>query len=666
MIVLKKTANRIGTIFLSMLIILMSCTTAFAVNTTPESNRFNVVLVADESLSMVYTDPEKLRADSIDLFVSLLANGGNMVGSVVFNSDIVRKNDIAEIHGKTEKTIITGNVREGKPGGDTNIGKALLSAIEMLDKSKNENLPSIIILLTDGNTDMSSEELTQKALDDKETALEQARDAGYRIFTICLNKDNTAKPDEMKQIAAATGGEFREVTDASNLQEVFDLFYQIIFSTKSTGLVDAKVPENGILSFDFDVANIGVEEVNIIVFGKPDSYNLTDSAGKAYSDEQIGELRYPSDRFDLLKIVSPIGGRWKLDIHAKPNTSIKVFKIYNPNLSIKTSIEPNEKDYKLGDTVFFSSAFFEGNNAVSDISKFKSVSAILEVSDYSGKIISSSKADLSGSSFENIFVPSEYGTYYAVVKATNGEIDVEGNKFIINVGNTAPVVVSSPIKKHVNRWPFLIKTDSTINLSSAAVDAEDKTLKFEILSSSWMPEDYTLSGDKLTIDNFSVSKGSFKVKAVDSQGAFCEFDVKITSTNVGLWAVILIIIAFVTVLTAILIKLYIELGRPFMGSFSIRNINSYDNITAQKSRGRMRLATFSVGQTGLDRNSYFQATGKTYVYFKSKKAFFTDNSLGKKKKIRIDSGIDVKISPTQDMENGIVVRFESLLNNQMF
>ena len=103
-----------------------------------------------------------------------------------------------------------------------------------------------MILLTDGNTELGTDEETQESIEEKEEALEEAREKGYQIYTICLNQNNGANSDEMKQIASATGGQFREVTKAEDLKDVFDLYYQMIFSTQSIKMVEEPIPDSGV------------------------------------------------------------------------------------------------------------------------------------------------------------------------------------------------------------------------------------------------------------------------------------------------------------------------------------------------------------------------------------------------------------------------------------
>ena len=203
-------------------------------------NKYNVVLVTDTSGSMANTDPSQYRFEAIDLFVGLISNGGNKVGSVVFSNGVISQQKIREIEDKNDKLAITNDIKNQPARGWTDTGGALMAAVNMLKSDGDKSLPSIIILLADGNTEMGTAEQTQISINNKETAMEIAREEGYNIYTICLNSNNGANPTEMRQIAAATGGQFQEVTDAADLQSVFDLYYRIIYSTSSEKLVDEK------------------------------------------------------------------------------------------------------------------------------------------------------------------------------------------------------------------------------------------------------------------------------------------------------------------------------------------------------------------------------------------------------------------------------------------
>ena len=103
-------------------------------------NRFNVVMVTDASGSMSDTDPEGYRYEAINLFVALLANGGNHVGSVVFSNDVSEEQDPVEVTGRPEKTEITDGIQGQEVGGWTDIGGALEEAVDMLEEDGGRKL----------------------------------------------------------------------------------------------------------------------------------------------------------------------------------------------------------------------------------------------------------------------------------------------------------------------------------------------------------------------------------------------------------------------------------------------------------------------------------------------------------------------------------------------
>ena len=79
-------------------------------------------------------------------------------------------------------------------------------AVDMLDSSRNPNIPSVIILLSDGNTDFPSDStgaLLQQSNANKQDAINRARQNGYPIFSVCLNANHTANTEELADISNA-------------------------------------------------------------------------------------------------------------------------------------------------------------------------------------------------------------------------------------------------------------------------------------------------------------------------------------------------------------------------------------------------------------------------------------------------------------------------------
>lgn len=637
-------------------------------------NYYNVVFVTDASGSMNDTDPKRYRNDAISIFMGLLSDGGNNVGNVVFSSGVKTKTNIIGINEKDDKMFITENIRKEEPKGWTDIGSALNTAVEMLEKKGDKKLPSIIILLTDGKTEMGTDDETVNSKKKRDIAVDRAADKGYKVYTICLNDKKAPKgsvdPNEMKRIAKATGGEFQEVSNAEDLRNISKMFYKMIFTGENGAEKDpVPIPQSGILTKNFSVSNVGVSEVNIVIFGEPGnkkwkSCSLIKPDKKKIEGSDINNISYETSTTTVIKLKKPEKGDWELRIKGDPGTLVRIDEIINTDLSMSTKVMDLKDNYLVGEEIQFVTELFEGENKITDEIKYKDCSIQLEIKDGNGNLLDTiSNGEISESGIITKFQPDKTGTYYGTVKVDGGKVQLESEKVAINVGNSTPTSKEKVINKHFNLWPFLIKTDGLIDLSGNVVDKEDSKLTYKIQSSSWLEDEYELKGDKLKIKEFSVSKGTFKINAYDSQGAFCTFEVKVTTTNIGLIAMILIIVGIIIGLIVFGITTYILTHKKFMGTVTVQNINGVGEGSITKNRGRIKLTAFQIGNTGLNNKSYFQATGKNYIYFISKDKVMADGMYGKNKKIKIESSIDKRIYIDEEQTKGIVVTFESYLNN---
>lgn len=130
----------------------------------PQIQKFNVALVLDGSGSLVSnsngTDNDGLRYEAIQLFLALLSDQGNEVSAIVFDDDsenYLLNTDVEQVSGKEEKLDLSQKIKDAGTGGDTDIGSALLTAVERLEAVNNDN-ESIIILFSDGRTDLGGDE----------------------------------------------------------------------------------------------------------------------------------------------------------------------------------------------------------------------------------------------------------------------------------------------------------------------------------------------------------------------------------------------------------------------------------------------------------------------------------------------------------------------------
>lgn len=635
--------------------------------TTASNNRFNVVIVLDASGSMKSTDPHGFRYEAISQFTGLLAEQGNVLGGVVFHTDVAAEETLTKITNQAGKDTVT-DMLESIPsnGGWTNTGAGLARAVEMIKQNGDPELPSVILFLSDGNTEMASKEATQASLDQKADAIQEAREQGIQIYSVCLNANKSADVSEMRQLADATGGVFQEVAKAEDLQDVFNSFYNLIYGTSTITLVDEVFPDTGRLETTFDVPGLGVEEVNIIIYGNTKKMSLLKPDGSESSATAV-----ISDTFSMLKLTDIVPGTWTLVTEGVPGNSIKINMVYNTNLGVEMSIVPEERIINPADPVTIT-AKLKGNNVLATSGdQYVGYTAELQVLDAYGELLESIPMEVVGDHFE-VKQTFEEGTYYykAIIKGNHigkksdkvgpltstTDVLTEDEK-----NNTPPVPVNPVVEETVNIWPF-VGGNFTLDMNTLATDAQDSTLRYKVESSSFIEgTDYTVdSNGILTMDHFSLSKGAFTISATDSWGLSCEIEVIVKSVNIGLLT--LIGIGVLALIAAIIfgILLYIALTKPFRGTISAQSYcnGTYKGIPRSPRRGREKLARFGMDNIGLDyQKSYFQATGQNYIFLITDKEVIYNGQ--PTKKVRIQSGAAVTIYTGKDTTRSMNIRFDS-------
>lgn len=657
-----------------LLAIVLACTVLLSLpciqaNAEKESsnNRFNVVIVLDASGSMKNTDPNGFRYEAISQFTGLLAEQGNVLGGVVFHTDLAAEKTLTEITSQAGKDAVTDMLKSiPSNGGWTNTGAGLARAVEMIKQNGDPELPSVILFLSDGNTEMASKEATQASLDQKADAIQEAREQGIQIYSVCLNANKSADVSEMRQLADATGGVFQEVAKAEDLQDVFNSFYNLIYGTSTITLVDEVFPDTGRLETTFDVPGLGVEEVNIIIYGNTTKMSLLKPDGSESSTTAV-----ISETFSMLKLTDVVPGTWTLVTEGVPGDSIKINMVYNTNLGVEMSIIPEERIINPADPVTIT-AKLKGNNVLATSGdQYVGYTAELQVLDAYGELLESIPMEVVGDHFE-VKQTFEEGTYYykAIIKGNHIEKESEKVGPLTSTtdvltedekNNTPPVPVNPVVEETVNIWPF-VGGNFTLDMNTLATDAQDSTLRYKVESSSFIEgTDYTVdSNGILTMDHFSLSKGAFTISATDSWGLSCEIEVIVKSVNIGLLT--LIGIGVLALIAAIIfgILLYIALTKPFRGTISAQSYcnGTYKGIPRSPRRGREKLARFGMDNVGLDyQKSYFQATGQNYIFLVTDKEVIYNGQ--PTKKVRIQSGAAVTIYTGKDSTRSINIRFDS-------
>ena len=654
---------------------------AQAGDSIPLSNRFNVMMVLDASASMGYTDRGGYRFDAMKLFTNLMADEGNVLGGEVFSTGIDLPGKLSPVNGQREKDKIVDAMKNVQyPGGWTNIGGGLTDAVGVL-KDRNQELDSVIILLTDGITAMPDRALEEESYRLEDIAIKWLKENNIPVYCVCLNAEGSSNISELERISEETDGKCVQIRQAKDLNNVFKDFYKLIYGVKTRVdlSVDTVFPEEGRLETPFDVPGFAVEEVNIVIQGKTTDIRLVQPSGReGYAD------RHDYDSFTALKISGSdlVPGMWTLVTEGVPGDAIQIEVIYNNNL--KAELFNDEK------TVV--SKTLPTDKPVMFYTKLATDTAEAEKLEYYGfdaelAVLNDLEEEIDrvpmavGMECFEAGVTLEPGEYYFVTTVTGPNLSKDSNM----IGpltfkaadepepkpepvNTAPTASQSSLKKTVFIWPFA-GGKWVENVGALVKDKEDPVLKYSIAESSFYKNASCTvdAGGTVTLKlgNFHrFGKGSVTVRATDSKGLYC--DVRLQATVINTVFILLGLLAVAAI--AGLVYWLINRGQgsgstPARGGNIIvsSDINGLVRTSSpyKAGKGRILLSHFQgIDNIGLDYSRcYFEGANDTFVFLTTEKPVRWRGT--ETKEVRIDTGVETSIYVGDDEDKKLLIRYDA-------
>lgn len=501
-----------------------------ASKTALSARHYNVMLVIDGSGSLTTkngTDRNGYRYDAVQLFLGLMTNSGNYVGAIVFDdSDPMPLNtDLRPISGSPAKAELSDQIRNADAGGDTDIGGALLEAVNKLEAIQEENgLPSVVVLMSDGITDLpkAPEEALQQSYDNEELAISKAAEHDIPVYAVLLNGNGTVSTGEMEHIAAGTGGAYQEVRNAEDLSDVYTLFYSLIYNTAS--IIDNQslvFDENGVVTIEQDVPKFGVEEMNLVANSPSGitSISVTTPSGTPMEEAELEDGTLKSDYYQFIKIEDPEAGLWRFEVHGEPGKEVAIDLIFNSNLSLRLENADAGHSYESGDTATVKISVLDGKQAVTDPDAYNADFLQLTLANASDPeerypVTAVSKGD----HFEaQVPLPEVDKTSTYIIQGTFSTtgINASGNALVIDVNpvteDNPPVAVSATVEHTVQ--------DSGdgydyIDLSELFTDADGDELAYSLASSDYSSSGVRVEDGRLVIQA-DVLTGSCIVRAAD-------------------------------------------------------------------------------------------------------------------------------------------------------
>ena len=644
--------------------------TAQALN-NQDLERFNVMLVIDGSGSLVYgdnaTDANGLRYDALDLFLALLTNSGNNVGAIVFDNDpqnYLLNTGLQSITGKSDKISLSDQIRQAGTRDDTDIGSALLTAVETLNAQSAQNgMESVIILFSDGRTDLGGDqEAYEASLENKETAITTAQTAGIPVYSICLNATSVADPAELQEISSRTSGSFVAVSSPEDLTGAFEAFYNLIFSTSSSERVTSSFPSSGKLTFNIDVPTYGAEEVNIILD--------TDGAGQAQLTAPSGPMSaadmedstMTGGDFNIIKLVDPEVGRWTLELSGVPQDNVTINVIYNIDTSAVLATADGGSDYGAGDTVTLQAALYQNGVPITDstvTSEYTAELTFTNMADNSTQTVEMNAGP--NGSFTYDFQENDFNSYSVQVVFRYSNMSIPSNTIPVNFGNTAPVVASDQqlVEESVIVTPVTGR-ERTFDLSNYFSDAQGDPITYSVASSQLVDGSVTLNGSNLTVNTAKSRSGDLVLRGTDPQGAYSEMTIRFQVTNLTPAIFSVIVAALVAVIVIVSIIVYKKTHIPFRGSITVTSAASMSGSGRSHAnfKGKIKLLYFAIGSCGMDaKKCWFVAQPGNRLEFRSPVPVYW-NGMPTKKVNLLNGSTEIYADENRTLGIRVTVKFD--------
>ena len=286
----------------------------------------DVLLVIDNSRSMVKNDPDGLRYEACENFVHLasLSRRIQRIGVIKFSGTAKIElpwSDPALAKNKNVSRLLANS----KPGNFTNINEAFeLSAKMFEDSTATEK---VLVLLTDGKNEPDIYRDTHKLL----------REQGVRIFTVGLSNQSDAT--QLQTISQETGGEFFKAVDDARLLRIYNKIAQQLSDFKSIQEGEAKKE----LFFPITSSDDFVD-INIYNFDKAQRVQIIDESGAEVPYTPI--VGNDKDSTRLIRLAKPKPGRYRLRLG---NGASSFAYDINTNSKLFMKLFPLEKKYLQGE-----------------------------------------------------------------------------------------------------------------------------------------------------------------------------------------------------------------------------------------------------------------------------------------------------------------------------
>lgn len=335
---LKRISRKLA---LLLMVTMLAAGVLFSASVSAEDSvnlALDVIFVIDGSGSMSITDPNRIAMAACNLFSDMCDYEQARAGYVVYADQIAQTYPLLPLNPESSRQAFKSSIDSIRypsvtPGTDISLG--LTKGMNMLIEggALSDGRSPMIILFSDGRTEyisQSRQAIYDEELKDTLAFLEQN---GIPVYTVAICNANTNTDEEtMQSIAESTNALYFSTESANNLSNILS---QIMADRLRSNMdvVEELVGNGQAQTVEVEIPNDSIYQANIIAFSGSGVTNihLHEPTGNEVVVPSSKVLLSRSTSYDLIKIIRPSKGTWKLTLTGadQDHISINLIKCYD-------------------------------------------------------------------------------------------------------------------------------------------------------------------------------------------------------------------------------------------------------------------------------------------------------------------------------------------------
>lgn len=437
MIQMKNAKRGFAAIMCIMLMVTMilpfTLMTAFAAG-----DGMDVILVVDDTRSMLETDPNKLSSVAINKFVEKLPAGADIrLGITTYSVDILPGSLELGQNADSIKNFSNTNITQGGKGTDAAVG--LNWAVNQLESKSDDTRRKAIILIGDGeNSYIVNNQAVRTDADSNNmlnAAIATAQSKGIEVYTLAMNPTADNFRQYFANIASSTGGKSYEPKTPEDLDGIMDEIFTTLTGADITKADPVDLQAGQPVTQSFDVPD-GVFEMNLQCdHQKPIEIYFTDPNGTTYNEGSEGVTVSKEKSYTNFKIHEPVDGKWSVTYKSDIQQTITPQFIFHADLTV--SLSKNQNDIMQKKPVQYIATIMTKGNEITDdnsLSGFVAKLVITEIDEQgnAGKS-KSEKMEVKSGKFVLDYAIDNPGKYEIYAELVGDKSSIKSNTLAIDV-----------------------------------------------------------------------------------------------------------------------------------------------------------------------------------------------------------------------------------------